>query len=246
MSARTSVSEGPPRPGDPLPIENVPEPTRRCINLTFHGVGERTRRLQPGEEDVWLSLEQFSSVLDAVAGRSDVRIGFDDGNASDLNHALPALRARGLNATFFVVAGRLATPGFLDGDEVGMLAAAGMTIGCHGMHHRRWRKLGEHELREEMLASRRLLEEIVAQPVTQAACPFGSYDRRVLSSLRRYGYDRVFTSDRGTTRPDRWVQARNTLRRGDSGNVIEEIARLDMPPQRAIRRQAKLAIKRWR
>ena len=98
--------------------------SRRCINLTFHGVGEPTRRLEPGEEDVWLSCAQLSSILDAVANRGDVRITFDDGNASDLHTALPALRARGLTATFFVVAGRLGTPGFLDDEDVEALAAA--------------------------------------------------------------------------------------------------------------------------
>ena len=195
-------------------VRNVPEPPRRCINLTFRGVGGRTRHLGPEEEDVWLSSQQFTSVLDAVADRGDVRISFDDGNASDVHNALPALRARGLTATFFVVTGRPATPGFLDDEDVSTRAAAGMTIGCHGMHHRPWRKLGEGELREETLVSRRRLEEIVGRPVTLAACPFGSYDRRVLRSLRRYGYDRVFTSDRGTTRSDRG-QSQGLLRSGE-------------------------------
>ncbi len=47
--------------------------------------------------------------------------------------------------------------------------------------------------------------------VTQAACPFGAYDRRVLRSLRGYGYERVFTSDGGRLRADRWLQARNSV-----------------------------------
>ena len=57
--------------------------------------------------------------------------------------ALPALRERGLTATFFVVAGRLGEPGFLDERGVRALADAGMAIGCHGMRHRPWRGLDE-------------------------------------------------------------------------------------------------------
>ncbi len=216
------------------------------INITFHGVGEPTRRLEPGEEDVWLSTAQFVSALDAISDRGDARISFDDGNVSDVTDALPVLRARGLSATFFVVAGRLGAPGFLNDRDIGILVDAGMKIGCHGMRHRPWRRLGDQELREELLISRRRLEELVGAPVAQAACPYGAYDRRVLSSLRRYGYDRVFTSDGGTTRPGQWVQARNTLRRRDGSDAVDRIVAGDVPLAGAVRRGVKQAVKRWR
>src|SRR5919197_6239381 len=96
---------------------------QRTINLTFHGIGEPERRLDPGEQDVWLSRSRFLAVLDAAAATSDVRITFDDGNASDVEEALPELRRRGLTATFFVVAGRLGSHGFLDDRGVRKLAA---------------------------------------------------------------------------------------------------------------------------
>ena len=105
--------------------------TERSINITFHGVGEPPRPLDPGEASVWVSLEKFLAVLDGVAERTDVGISFDDGNVSDIERALPALRERGLHATFFIVAGRLGAPHFVDEDHVRSLVAAGMEIGCH-------------------------------------------------------------------------------------------------------------------
>jgi peptidoglycan/xylan/chitin deacetylase (PgdA/CDA1 family) len=218
----------------------------RSINLTFHGVGEPQRPLQPGEEDVWVDRDRFLSLLDSLARGEGVRITFDDGNASDLHHALPALRERGLSATFFVVAGRLGEPTFLDEDGVRELAGAGMEIGCHGMRHRPWRGLGDHALREELVEAKQRLEEVVERPVTDAACPFGSYDRRVVRSLRRFGYRRVYTSDRGTTRPGLFVQARNSVSPGDEPDLLERIAAADAVPHKALPRRAKLAVKRWR
>jgi peptidoglycan/xylan/chitin deacetylase (PgdA/CDA1 family) len=218
---------------------------QRSMILTFHGVGEPGRRLEAGEEQVWLDSDRFVSMLDSVADRSDVRITFDDGNASDVMHALPALRGRGLTASFFVVAGRLGEPGFLDEGDVRALAAEGMTIGCHGMHHRSWRRLDEAQLREELVEARRLLEEIVERPVTEAACPFGSYDRRVLRALRRCGYRRVYTSDRGTARCDDWLQARNTVRRDDQ-LASDVILSGEKPRFNALPRPLTLAVKRWR
>ena len=186
--------------------------------------------------------ERFESILDAVTERDDVRITFDDGNASDVEHALPALRQRGLTGTFFIVAGRLRVPGFLDADAVRELAAAGMTIGCHGMRHRRWREVDDRTLREELVDAKAALERVVGQPVTQAACPFGSYDRRVLRALRGSEYRHVYTSDRGIARYGEWLQARNTVQRDDDGELLARI----VSGRGRLRRRATLTAKRWR
>ena len=121
-----------------------------------------------------------------------------------------------------------------------------MAIGCHGMRHRSWRRLEEQALREELVDARRLLEQVVERPVTEAACPFGLYDRRVLHWLRRSGYGRIYTSDRGTAGSDDWMQARNSVRAGDGPELggphsLASRARAD-----ALRRRLKLAVKRWR
>jgi peptidoglycan/xylan/chitin deacetylase (PgdA/CDA1 family) len=235
-----------PNPNETKALGGAVDAATRRIHLTFHGVGEKTRQLDSGEADVWVSADRFTGVLDAVARRPDVQISFDDGNASDVEIALPALRERGLSATFFVVAGRVGTDGFLDADDIGTLANEGMTIGCHGMHHRRWRRLSPGDLHQELVVSRDRLEEIVGRPVTHAACPFGSYDRQVLRSLRSSGYDRVFTSDCGPSRPDRWLQPRNSVRSSHSALALDELLTPEVPAHRAVYREAKLAVKRWR
>jgi peptidoglycan/xylan/chitin deacetylase (PgdA/CDA1 family) len=218
----------------------------RAINLTFHGVGTPPRGLDPGEDRVWVSHGEFLALLDCAAGRDDVAISFDDGNLSDVEQALPALRARGLRATFFVVAGRLDQPHFLDETGVRALVDAGMDIGCHGMRHRPWRGLDEVALEEELVEAKAVLERAAGRPVTRAACPFGSYDRRVLRRLRGSGYQHVYTSDRGTARTGDFLQARNSVGPGDDPGVLDGIARLEVSPHTALRRRAKLAIKRWR
>jgi peptidoglycan/xylan/chitin deacetylase (PgdA/CDA1 family) len=223
-----------------------PQVTERSINLTFHGIGEPPRPLDPGEASVWVSLETFSAVLDSVAERTDVGISFDDGNASDIERALPALRERGLRGTFFIVAGRLGTPHFLDEGDVRSLVAAGMEIGCHGMRHRAWRGLDARTLHEELVDAKAILEAVACQPITCAACPFGSYDRRVLGTLRRSGYHRVYTSDRGMSRTSSFVQARNSVGAGDGSDMLAQIAGLETPAHRAVGRRAKLIVKRWR
>ena len=76
-----------------------------------------------------------------------------------------------------------------------------MEIGRHGMRHRPWRGLNRHALHEELVQARAVLERTGGHPVMWATCLFGSNDRRVLRMLCEYGYEQVYTSDRGTARP---------------------------------------------
>jgi peptidoglycan/xylan/chitin deacetylase (PgdA/CDA1 family) len=196
------------------------------------------------ERGVWVSPELYEATLDEVAARPDVLLTFDDGNRSDVAVALPALRRRALTARFFVVADRLDRPGYLTSDDVRELADAGMTIGSHGLSHTSWRRLDDAELSDHLQRARSALESLVARPVTEASCPFGEYDRRVLRHLRRLGHDRVYTSDGGTTRPDAWLQARNTVVAG-APSVTAMLDRREQLRARLVR-SAKRAAKRLR
>jgi peptidoglycan/xylan/chitin deacetylase (PgdA/CDA1 family) len=182
------------------------------VNLTVHGIGAPVRALDAGEDDVWVTVEQFEEVLDAAMNRPDVRLTFDDGNASDVEIALPHLVKRGLTAQFFVAAGLLGRPGRLDADGVRELVAAGMPIGSHGWAHCDWRRLAPGQERDELAGARDALEDLAGTPVTEVSIPFGSYDRHVLRRLRAAGATRVYTSDGGRARPDSWLQARTSLR----------------------------------
>jgi peptidoglycan/xylan/chitin deacetylase (PgdA/CDA1 family) len=220
--------------------------SERRVNVTFHGIGDAPRPLDAGEAAVWITTQHFTRALDAIAGRSEVRLCFDDGNSSDVTVALPELQRRGLRATFFVVADRVDRPGFLSAADIRSLAAEGMALGCHGMSHRPWRRLRSDQLRVELLTSRARLEDILGCPVTEAACPFGAYDRRTLRSLRRFGYARVFTSDMGWARDDQWLQARNTVRAGAHPRRLDDLVPADPSLSRALTGQLRLAAKRWR
>ena len=219
---------------------------QRTINLTFHGIGEPDRPLEPGEERVWLAPDQLESALDTINGHPNVRLTFDDGNASDVGYALEALCRRGLTATFFIVAGRLGEPGFVDDAGVQTLVEAGMGIGCHGMYHRPWRRLDERALDEELSDARRLLEEVAGHPIREASCPFGSYDRRVLRSLRRHGYRRAYTSDTGTARPGTWLQARNTVTPENAQGLVDRVLARERSSAGRLGRRARTAVKRLR
>jgi peptidoglycan/xylan/chitin deacetylase (PgdA/CDA1 family) len=193
---------------------------QRVLNLTFHGIGTPGRELYPGEESVWLSLPHFQAILDQAVDRPDIRLFFDDGNASDVTIALPELLRRNLRAGFFVLGGKLGIPGYLDAQGVRELSRRGMIVGTHGMHHRDWRTLRDEELEAEVADSIRVLRDATGRPVEIVACPFGSYDRRVLRVLRDAGMRTVYTSDHGWASADSWLQARNSIHTTDGLSLL--------------------------
>ncbi|MFD0582131.1 polysaccharide deacetylase family protein [Dactylosporangium darangshiense] len=193
-----------------------------------------------------MSVEQFERVLDAAVGRQDVRITFDDGNASDVEIGLPRLVERGLTAQFFVLAGEFGKPGRVDIDGVKALHAAGMSVGSHGWAHRDWRRITEEQAQEEIGDANRVIGEVTGTPVTAVAVPFGSYDRIVLGRLRKAGVRRVYTSDGGRAQDDQWLQARNSIRHDLDANWIEDVLNGRGSPKIIARQFAARNVKRLR
>jgi peptidoglycan/xylan/chitin deacetylase (PgdA/CDA1 family) len=186
------------------------------VNICFHGIGTPGRELEPGEDAYWVTEAAFAAALDLVADRPEVRLSFDDGNASDVAVGLPALVERGLTGTFFLLAGRIGAPGSVAPDGVRALAEAGMTIGSHGLAHRPWVDLSGPERDAELRQAREHLSALAGVPVDSAACPLGRYDRRVLADLEALGYRAVYTSDRRRSRAGAWLQHRYSVRSGDT------------------------------
>jgi peptidoglycan/xylan/chitin deacetylase (PgdA/CDA1 family) len=195
------------------------------VFLNFHGVGPIPRKMDDEERECWIDQDFFEAVLDLAKNEPHVRFTFDDGNASDIEIALPALVRRGLTAIFFVCTSRLGLPTFLSRDQVHELHARGMSIGSHGVNHLSWRHITCAQLHEELQGSRDVLESVCNSAVDAAACPLGSYDRRVLKGLRRTGYRYVYTSDGGAATEKHWLRARTTVGRLMSLDDVERLIR---------------------
>ena len=216
-------------------------------NISFHGIGTPDGpEREPDEHRYWVTESAFLRVLDLIAEQGNVRVSFDDGNASDAAIALPALQDRGLTADFFPIADRLGTPGNLDDDTVRALADAGMTIGTHGAAHRPWTQVPREDQAGELKDARARIAEAAGRPVGTAACPFGAYDRKVLHALRAAGYTTVFTSDARPARSGSWLQPRYSVEADDTPESVR--ARMLTPRTAAERAvdQAVLMVKAWR
>jgi peptidoglycan/xylan/chitin deacetylase (PgdA/CDA1 family) len=214
--------------------------------ICFHGIGRPQRSLEPAEGRYWIQVDSFHEMLDLVEERPDVRISFDDGNASDLDIGLPALVDRGLVASFFVLAGRIGSRGSLDADGLRELNRHGMTIGTHGMDHRPWRGLSPGERDRELIEARDQIAHVVGRPVDQAAVPMGLYDRRLLVDLKQLGYSAVHTSERMSGTEGAWLRPRFSILADDTVQTVQRDVLTDPPRVRRAWLVAKSGMKRLR
>ncbi len=183
------------------------------IYLGFHGIGTPGRHVPDSERPYWVPADRYRAILDIVAhAPNKVGITFDDGNASDIELGLPTLQEYGLSAGFFVVSERIGASGYLSAEDIRALDKTGMEVGAHGVSHVMWTGLPDDLMTHHVTSSLTVLSRVLGKRIDSVSVPFGSYDRRVLTVLRRARVNRVYTSDRGPAVEGSWVVPRNTIR----------------------------------
>ncbi|MFP5416444.1 MAG: polysaccharide deacetylase family protein [Actinomycetes bacterium] len=221
----------------------------RAIVVTFHGIGDPWPGVPGGELPYWCPAKEWPGFAETIADLQQrsvtpLEVTFDDGNASDLEHGLPALVRCGVTATFFACAGRLGDRHFLSAADLRSLRAAGMGIGSHGWAHTDLRRADDRELGRAAEDSRATLSDAIGEPVDRFAIPFGSYDRRVLRALR--GYRAVYTSDQDRAQPDAWLVPRFSYTRAWTPDTLRRLASDTVPAAARLRRGLARAVKRLR
>ena len=220
----------------------------RELAIIVHGIGKPGPNLPQGEHHFWLSEGHFESLIDKIMAhprKDQIRITFDDGNASDYDIGFRLLQAHGLKAEFFVLTGRLNKPGFLSSDQITEMRDAGMTIGTHGVDHVDWRAADDATLHHEINGSCQTISEICGMPTTRAAVPFGSYNRRVIDALQRAGITRIYTSDQGYMTPGRLICPRHSLRGGMTVADFDRMLAGHLPAKRMLRRATGMIWRRF-
>ncbi len=135
-----------------------------------------------------------------------VLITFDDAYRSLVREAVPVLHEVGAPAVVFVPTGYIGASNTFDEgeepdeaicswDDLATLAAAGVSIQSHGVHHAAMSDLDPAAQRVELEESRRTLETATGSPVELFAFPYGDAGtdtRAMTEAVRRAGYHAAF------------------------------------------------------
>jgi peptidoglycan/xylan/chitin deacetylase (PgdA/CDA1 family) len=165
-------------------------------------VTHRPYALTPAELRTLLMAAHVADLRTVPVGQVPAELGgrffcltFDDGCASDYEHAFPALRELEMRATFFVVPTLVGTSGYVTWSQLREMAAAGMEIGSHSLTHPFLHELDAAGVRHEFGESKRILEDRLGAAIRSASLPRGWEPPDFEAVLDELGY-RVFCTSR--------------------------------------------------
>lgn len=184
-----------------------------------------------------LTVGALAAAAGAV-GAPAVVLTFDDGHMSNYAEAFPAMVARGMVGTFYVVAGRVGEGETISWAQMREMAAAGMEIGSHTLTHREPSTLTDEELRHELRESRRILEDGLGQSVVSLSSPTGFFNPRMSRMAHAEGYTSLCFGHYGYVIPstDPFRLHRIAIKRTTPMSELEAILQGDAVVVRRLRR----------
>jgi len=244
-AARVRPTPGPrgaPRPTADLPIVMYhhvgplppnPDVYRRDLTVSPN-LFERTlvRLAEQGIETVTMAdlFEHFAG--GAALPKRSVVLTFDDGYDDNYEHAFRLLQQHGMVGTFFVTTDFVERPGYLTWGQIVEMADAGMEIAAHSSNHADFTRIGQNELKRQLVEPKAILEQHIGQRVRFLAYPAGKYNPAVVAASRAAGYEAAVTVLHGTRHvPGSAFELRRVRARG-ADTVPEIVTRMTTPSWR--------------
>lgn len=228
----------------PLPLETLPEKRLTIPILMYHHVGTLPAKADDVRKGLTVAPAVFAEQLRALSQAGYVSVSFadlvaalrgqrtlppkavlitlDDGYADTYDYALPALRAVGYSATWFIAPGLLGTPDYLTWAQVEALSRAGMSIEAHTVSHPDLTRLPRARVEQELVESRDAIEAHTGRSVVAFAYPYGNYNRGIVDVLRDNGVELAATTQPGVIQSSRspYELARIKVFTTDGGSAL--------------------------
>ena len=151
---------------------------------------------------------RFGSISEALKLRDKsffLAISFDDGYQHLLDNLPPLMEKFNFKPTIFIPTFYIGKDNdwdysyhfqnvpHLNRDGIKILASEGVEFGTHGHSHCDLRSLSIEKLKEELITSKKILEDITGERVLYVSYPFGRYNQLVETEIEKAGYQSAFT-----------------------------------------------------
>lgn len=155
-----------------------------------------------------LSMRDLEPYLNGEKNGKVVGITFDDGYQNNLRNALPVLSKFGFSATCYCLSdmiggtnswdhGVVATKPLMTADEWRIWIKAGMEQGSHTRNHARLTELSPTDAQQQIVESKRELEQRFGCEVRHFCYPYGSFAPEHCVMAKEAGYVTATTMNRG-------------------------------------------------
>lgn len=139
-------------------------------------------------------------------------ITFDDGNRNNYTAAYPALKKYNLPATIFVIVDNVGKEDFLNWDQIKEMSLNNITIGSHTLKHAYLTSLDSKSLENELVLSKKILEERIGKRVDVISYPLGGFNEAVKEVVKRAGYIGACATNPGKKYPNNDIYALKRIR----------------------------------
>jgi peptidoglycan/xylan/chitin deacetylase (PgdA/CDA1 family) len=135
--------------------------------------------------------------------RGIVSLTFDDGWRNQYTNGVPLLQSHGMPATFYLLTSTITYPDYMSKAQFDALKAAGHEIASHTVTHPDLTTVGATKLDNELKNSQATLRGWYGPTVAKNfATPYGAYNSKVLTAIKKYYRSHRSTDDGFNTKAD--------------------------------------------
>jgi peptidoglycan/xylan/chitin deacetylase (PgdA/CDA1 family) len=139
------------------------------------------------QRDGWHTITLAALANDLLAHKRPAAktfaITIDDGWDDGYTYALPILAQHGFVATYFIIAARINRTGFLTGDQLRSIVAAGDEVGDHTMNHVQLTSQQPAKLTYEIDAAASRIAQVTGYWPESLAYPYGAADQQAADAV---------------------------------------------------------------
>ncbi len=155
-----------------------------------------------------LYFNELKNIIHSGINKKYVMITFDDGYEDNYYNAMPLLKKYNFKATIFLVADKTYNEWdckkesdteykLLSDNHICDMINNGIEFGSHTLSHADLTALDHNDFTQEIVKSKKLLEEKVGAEITTFAYPYGKLNPKIKSAVKDAGYKFGLATDSG-------------------------------------------------
>ena len=173
--------------------------TYHSISSKFH-VGLNSVHPNRFKEHV----EFIANINNSTVENNHIKIAFDDGYESVYANAFPIMEEYSLKGIVFPISGYIGKANdwdvtfginktmHLNKSQLLTLSEHGWEIGSHSHLHRSFKWMSNDKMKDEVVTSKHIIENITGKEITSFCLPFGDYTRKAIEIIEEAGFINLF------------------------------------------------------